>query len=69
LEYRGYRPLPGERQSERRPSDRWESFVAREQFLLNVQAPANCQEGLTLTLFGALPVADMQSRGMVVASG
>ena len=51
----------------RRTSDGAQSFIADDEFILNVEALTNGQKGLLFTGFRALSVTDVQRRGIIVA--
>jgi hypothetical protein len=52
---------------ERGASDGAQSLVSNQEFVPDVQAIADGQEGLPLALFGALSVTHMQGSGVVIA--
>src|SRR5690242_19288623 len=50
-------------------SDRVQRVIANEQALADAQAVADGEKGLALALLRALPVADVQGGGVVIAGG
>jgi len=51
-----------------RTPDGTQGIVAHQEFFLDVQALADCKEGLPLAVFGALTVAHVQRGGRIVTS-
>src|ERR1700733_10024518 len=54
---------------ERRTADGAKSLIADDEFFPDVEAIANCEERLALTILGALSIAYVQGSGRVVAGG
>ena len=53
---------------ERGSADGVKSLIADYKPFANVEAVADCEKGIALPFFGALPIADMQSRCFIFAS-